>query len=113
MGRRRCPRCSCWHRSNFKLCAECLEYFRDRARALKIEVFEAYGGAFCCLCGEKRLAALTIDHIGGGGADHRESLGDRRKGGLPVYRDLRRRGFPAGFRVLCSNCNLCEHHGTP
>lgn len=74
---------------------------RDAAQRLKVEVFEAYGGCRCVLCPEARIGALTIDHLNGGGKKHRAELG----GGSVLYRTLKRGGFPAGYRVLCSNCN--------
>jgi hypothetical protein len=72
---------------------------RDWLRRLKIEVFNHYGGSKC-QCGETRLAALTIDHINGGGAEHR-----RKECGNHLYKWLKRNGFPQGYRVLCANCN--------
>lgn len=87
------------------------ELLRKRSAAgiqRKITVFEAYGGAQC-VCGEKRLGALTIDHIGGGGKEHRAQIGSS---GDLIYRWLIAHGFPPGFRVLCANCNILAHKST-
>lgn len=72
---------------------------------LKREVFEHYGGvpSHCACCGETCPEFLAIDHINGGGAAHRRELGN--KTGMNFYRYLRQLGFPAGYRVLCHNCN--------
>lgn len=76
---------------------------KERKIALKLDVFAAYGGAFCVKCGESRLSALTLDHIAQDGAKHRNN---GRPWGITLYRQLRRQRFPNGFRVLCSNCNI-------
>lgn len=68
---------------------------------VRAELFAAYGGR-CACCGETTPEFLTVDHIGGGGAEHRRSLS------VTVYTDLRRRGYPDGFRLLCMNCNFAE-----
>lgn len=74
-----------------------------KGRRLRQEVLSHYGGdpPRCECCGEGRFEFLSIDHIGGGGNAHRKAEGS----GQMVYRDLKRRGYPPGFRVLCHNCN--------
>lgn len=59
-------------------------------------------------CGETHLEFLSIDHIGGGGNLHRRQINVA--GGVHIYRWLKKRGFPSGFRVLCFNCNLALGH---
>jgi hypothetical protein len=74
------------------------------------------GGTLRCdCCSENKLEFLVLDHVGGGGMKHRRLVGG---GGQSVYYDLKRRKFPSGFRVLCSNCNAslgaygyCPHGG--
>lgn len=81
-----------------------------RAR-LKWVVFQAYGGQKCSCCGETNFDFLTIDHINGGGCQHLKSLNGK------LYDWLKRNNFPAGYRVLCWNCNcgrringgICPH----
>lgn len=75
-------------------------------RTLKTAVMEYYGGGVCSCCGEDELAFLSIDHIDGGGNQHRKSLG---LGGAVFYKWLKRNGFPSGFQVLCHNCNHGKH----
>jgi len=75
---------------------------REAYRKRKRRVFAAYGGK-CACCGESHVEFLTIDHIDGGGTQHRKKL--KVEGGAGIYRWLETNGFPDGFRVLCWNCN--------
>ena len=61
------------------------------------------GAPICACCGESTLEFLSLDHIEGGGTQHRR---DTKTGGGSFYRLLIRESFPSGFRVLCYNCNL-------
>lgn len=80
-----------------------------RARAkLRRRVLDHYGGS-CDCCGEGRQPFLAIDHIDGGGIQHRKSLGNAGFG-ISFYRWLVNQGFPTGFRVLCHNCNQALGH---
>lgn len=81
---------------------------RQRRRT---KVLAAYGSA-CACCSESSVPFLTIDHINGGGTAHVRMVGD-------LYAWLIRNQFPAGFRVLCFNCNMavgargyCPHLST-
>lgn len=80
------------------------DYGRADRLALKADVLGHYGGA-CACCGETELIFLSLEHVGGGGSAHRAALG----GGEKVYREIRRRGYPDGFEVLCHNCNQGRH----
>lgn len=71
---------------------------RLNTRKLKVQVINAYGGK-CACCGEDRIEFLTIDHINGGGNQHRRRLHAN------FYIWLRREGWPSEFRCLCMNCN--------
>ena len=72
--------------------------------AYKIAVFQAYGGPVCVCCGETHQEFLSIDHIHGNGASHRRQL--RTGSGSRFYVWLHKQHYPAGFRVLCMNCNF-------
>lgn len=71
----------------------------DLSRRLK--VLEHYGGK-CACCGEARYEFLAIDHMGGGGTEHRKNIGR----GANFTQWLIRNDYPEGFRVLCHNCNM-------
>jgi len=79
-------------------------------RRLKLDVLRHYsfGEMKCACCGDDHVEFLTIDHIDGGGADHRRSLGKGNiaHGGGSFYPWLARNGYPPGYRVLCQNCNF-------
>ncbi len=79
---------------------------------LRTELLAAYGGKCACpKCPEGNPAFLTLEHVGGGGGEHRKQVGSH------AYADLRRRGFPQeGYALLCWNCNsasrftgVCPH----
>lgn len=69
----------------------------------KIKCINAYGGK-CVCCGESHWQFLSIDHINGGGREHRRQLG----GHAYFYEWLKRHGYPKdNYRCLCYNCNQC------
>ena len=74
---------------------------RKRARHARIraDVVSHYGSK-CECCGENTYEFLAIDHV----------AGDRPPGApsrsLDLLRWLRRHNYPAGFRLLCHNCNM-------
>jgi hypothetical protein len=72
-------------------------------RKLKTETITAYGGK-CQKCGETHWEFLTVDHVNGGGNQHRKELGTG--GGPNFYRWLKKQGYPNnGYQLLCFNCN--------
>jgi hypothetical protein len=101
-------------------CNECLEklkqyhtktrnernalYHKPKRMELKLEIWSAYGGPICKCCGEERVEFLSIDHINGGGNQHRKEITGFKQGN--IYRWLKKNNFPEGFQVLCFNCNM-------
>jgi hypothetical protein len=90
-----------------------------RKRENRLRILQHYGGSppVCACCGEAHYEFLCIDHIGGGGNQHRARI--RSTSGANFQSWLLRNNFPDGFRVLCHNCNLaigfygyCPHHHT-
>ena len=76
--------------------------WRDRAR---LEVLVHYSGINpprCKWCNIDDIDVLCIDHINGGGNEHRRRL---RLGGRPFLQWLRADNYPEGYQVLCWNCN--------
>lgn len=71
---------------------------------LKNEVFVAYGGWRCACCGESERLFLSLDHIDNNGGKLRKN-GAHPTHGSDLNRWLKKNGFPAGFQVLCMNCN--------
>lgn len=75
-----------------------------RHKLLKQTCFEHYGSI--CLCGEKDIDVLTLDHINDDGSKHRKVTG--LKGGASFYSQLRMNNFPNDppLQVLCMNCQI-------
>jgi len=95
-------------------CEACLEDTNRRSREnthrLREAALAAYGGPVCACCGETKAVFLCLDHVNGGGNEHRRLLGKGRpRSGRPYYKWLRDRGYPPGFQVLCFNCNIGRH----
>ncbi len=80
---------------------------RNGAYRIKLQMIEAYGNK-CACCSETRIPFLTLDHIGGGGSEHRK----RCSPGAGIYRDVKRQGWPKDkYRLLCMNCNFATRAG--
>ena len=80
-----------------------------RRRKLKQDVIAAYGNK-CACCGETRIEFLSVDHVNGGGTEHRRSIRSAERGtpyaASYFYYWLKKHGYPQeGFRALCMNCN--------
>ena len=74
--------------------------------AIKKEVIEHYGGT-CACCGEDWIGFLCLDHIDGGGTQHRAEI-LKETGNKSLHHWLKRHNFPEGFQVLCANCNMAK-----
>ena len=83
-----------------------LEQLRQRGRKywadLRHGAIMAYGGYRCACCGETEPKFLSLDHVFNDGSQHRKEVGGR---GSQIFKWLRDHGYPAGFQVLCMNCN--------
>lgn len=79
-------------------------YFLAQARRYswqrRLKVLELYGGE-CVCCSESRPEFLTLDHVNGGGKQHRNLF----RGGdtylLSLLKEKRE-----DIRILCANCHL-------
>lgn len=80
------------------------EQQRRNSAARKKRVIDHYGGC-CACCGETEIAFLCMDHINGGGNEHRRQVGV----GNVIYWWIVKNDFPEGFQVLCWNCNSAKH----
>jgi hypothetical protein len=80
---------------------------KESALKLKLEAMDAYGGKRCACSGcplpIPGIDFLSIDHIENDGAQHGRAIGQARRN---IYRWLKQQGYPAGFQVLCFNCNM-------
>lgn len=84
---------------------ERLKYANERSKRLKSAAYEAYGGYVCACCGESERAFLSLDHVNNDGFAHRRAALGKNYGASGLYMWLRKNGYPAGFQVLCMNCN--------
>jgi hypothetical protein len=107
------------HRKSAFTCKPCGDKacarVKERYKNLRFDVLYHYCGGRprcqCPGCNCAILAFLTLDHVYGNGAKHRQTLGQRRKNGvrisgraLPYW--LKENKYPEGFQVLCMNCNF-------
>jgi hypothetical protein len=72
---------------------------KSKRAANKSIVYSHYGEA-CAICSESINEFLTIDHVSGGGRQHRRQISSR------IYEWLILNRFPSEFRILCRNCNV-------
>lgn len=98
------------HEDVGSVCRVCLDRNNQRRYELKVGVFKHYG-LVCNICGEHRIEFLCIDHIEGGGNEHRRILGNGGFGDV-IYRWLKKNNYPEGFQLLCYNCNIKKFRGT-
>jgi hypothetical protein len=88
---------------------------RKSERKSRREILEHYSGTppRCVQCGDMRYPCLELDHINGNGAAHRRLLRglNHRGASTTVYRDIKKRGFPPEFQVLCANCHRLKTFG--
>lgn len=80
------------------------EYQNSYKRAQRKKVYDHYG-AMCVCCGETKFEFLSMDHINGGGTQHRIKTGLR---GAAMIGWIIRNGYPDDFQVLCHNCNQAK-----
>ncbi len=99
-----CAECCGKAKAEYRARPENVETYRESnrqwARKLRLEILNAYGHR-CACCGETIAEFLALDHPNNDGASHRAAVGE----GTKIYMDVKRRGFPPEFRLLCHNCN--------
>ncbi|RDJ35314.1 MAG: hypothetical protein DWQ19_10900 [Crenarchaeota archaeon] len=76
-------------------------YSKTARENLKIEIFNHYCNCNieCKNCGQNQLHLLTVDHVNGGGSQHKRRIKN-------LYSWIKRNNFPEGFQVLCWNCQF-------
>jgi hypothetical protein len=107
---RMCPQCNERLAAPGRVnCSECRKYHADGASRRNVErrniVFGHYGTVCKCCGQQKPTEKLQIDHVASNGAAHRREIGKSR-----LYAWLIKNNFPAGFIVLCSDCNFAWGH---
>ncbi len=90
---------------------ECRNRHEEPNRSRRL-VYERYRllvmtklGSKCACCGETERGFLTLDHISGGGNEHKRSVGR----GISFWRSVHNEGCPTDkYRILCYNCNCAR-----
>lgn len=92
-----------YRREYYKNHPEIIDKVKAYNAAVVAEVTTYYGGK-CALCGGSWGPCLVIDHVNNANSKpFRTDPGCA--GGNTFYRKLKSLGYPAGFQVLCANCN--------
>lgn len=71
----------------------------QQEQKMKVLTYYSDGEPKCAHCSIKDIDVLTLDHINGGGRQHRKVTNPH------TYRWVLKGNFPEGFQVLCFNCN--------
>src|SRR6266702_3132489 len=97
-------------RANDRATPEQLEKRRlrliERTHELKADIFYALGDE-CAGCGEQDARVLQVDHVNGGGSEHR-----RRSGGTHYWKvmlDYILTGSDE-YQLLCANCHMIKSY---
>ena len=99
-----------WRDKNKEHCRQTNGILRRKYNLqLKTALLEAYGKS-CACCNESNVGFLSIDHINGGGRQHRRDI---KVTGTSFYKWLKDNNYPPGYRVLCPNCNMRAARGIP
>lgn len=106
-----CISCQCRPaESGHASCDGCFEKTRVKGREIRARYRKAvmvHYGSRCDCCGESNDAFLTIDHVNNDGKEHRKIVHASK-----LYRWLMKNNYPAGFQILCWNCNVAKQlHG--
>lgn len=101
-----CGYCGAETEGDYHLCIHCRGVQADLRAKEREAAFAAYGGPVCVGCGSKDEPILEMDHIDGGGCQHKREIKN-----LSIYRWLKQNNYPPGFRVLCPTCNKKAHLG--
>lgn len=75
---------------------------RKRIKELRESIIAYYGGK-CVCCGETQFEFLAIDHVNGGGSQHRKNIKES-----SVCYWIKKNNYPEGFQILCHNCNMAK-----
>ncbi len=79
---------------------------REQGHLRKVKALMYYsnpqGSMVCNNCGEQDIDVLCLDHIDGGGSEHRK----RDVNAKQLYWWLKKNNYPECLQVLCFNCNV-------
>jgi hypothetical protein len=99
-----------WQRRYTEANGQAIRDYQRRYRQANRDAVLSHYGRVCACCGTAEK--LTVDHINGDGAQHRQELyGDPQQGSSRFYIWLIKQGFPAGYQTLCLPCNSSKRSG--
>jgi len=95
-----------------KFCERCKDGRENYDQDIKRSAMEHYGQGKCACCKNDFLPHLTLDHVNNDGKAHRASLRGWERGGICLYKKLKREGYPNNppLQVLCFNCNMAKKY---
>jgi hypothetical protein len=112
--RKRCSKCRVikllehFIEEKHRFCRDCRPSLKNSKKlwweTKRRKVLTHYGNR-CARCGFTDQRALSIDHVEGGGAEHRRNLKSN-----DICAWLMRNNFPPGFQILCMNCQWIKRH---
>lgn len=89
-------------------CRDCMSEDKRARRATAWAAALAHYGQVCACPGCGATDDLTIDHVNGGGTEHRRSL---KLAGADFCAWLIAQGFPEGYQTMCNPCNSSKDAG--
>jgi hypothetical protein len=90
-----------YHQNHRDTQNEWAKNYRKRNKVLVIGYY-SNGTNQCARCGYKDMRALQIDHVNGGGEEHRRVIKQ------DFYVWLIKNSYPEGYQVLCANCQILK-----
>lgn len=81
-------------------------YMKEYWLKIRQNILDHYGNR-CVCCGETTNEFLCIDHINGGGNQHRKSL-KIMSAGSSFYTWIIKNNYPDDLQILCHNCNMAK-----
>lgn len=115
-GKKSCISCSQKRRNKYASCGD-KDTRREQAKVIRQKRRQrilAHYGNKCVCCGEDEPCFLAIDHIDGGGNEHRRQIGNNPShrcgsSSTQFVKWIEKNNFPNTLQLLCHNCNMGKH----
>lgn len=89
--------------------------YHETRKMLVLSHYGVAGVCRCVICGESRIACLSLDHLSGEGHSDRQRLAeehnsDKSRGcsAHQMYSYVINNNFPDGYQTLCMNCQFVK-----
>ncbi len=100
-----------YHETNREVILDRQRHHRETIRARVLAHYSPSSPPRCACPDCNVTENLTIDHVNGGGGEHRAELFGRDEAGWHFYAWLVAENFPRGYQVLCMPCNSSKFKG--